>query len=316
MTDRSGPVIETVNLTKIFRSDDVTAVDEINFEVERGDVFGFLGPNGAGKTTTIKMLCGALDPTSGTAIVGGYDIKKEPLKMKDKIGVMPEEPGFYGNMTGKQHLKFYSKFHNLKNPKKNIQKSMELAGIEEYADRKVKGYSHGMRKRLALAQALVNDPEILILDEPTGGLDPQGTHFFRNIVENLNDAGKTIFLSSHILSEVQEVCNRVGIIHEGKILEVELIEDLSKAMAAEQKGYEVKVEGKGIDKEVLEKISDINGVQSLEKTDYGFSAVVEDEDLSTKINKELIENNVQVKSINIEEPNLEEVFLKITEGNK
>jgi len=314
MTDSSEPVIETVDLTKIFKQDDVTAVDRINFEVEKKDVFGFLGPNGAGKTTTIKMLCGALDPTSGTAFVGGHDIIKAPLEMKKKIGVMPEEPGFYEDLTGRHHLKFYSEFHELEDPEKNIERSMELSDIEGYVDRKVKGYSHGMRKRLALAQALVHDPEILILDEPTGGLDPQGTHFFRNIVRNLNEAGKTIFLSSHILSEVQELCNRVGIIHQGEILEVDLIENLSKSMASEQKGYEVRVRGKGIDKEILDKIADISGVLSIEKTGYGLSAFVEDEDISIKVNKELIENDVQVTSINIEEPKLEEVFLKITGG--
>ncbi len=314
MNSTGSPVIETQDLTKIFKSDDVTAVDSINFKVERGDVFGFLGPNGAGKTTTIKMLCGALKPTSGTAKVGGHDIKKESLEMKEQIGVMPEEPGYYGNMTGRQHLNFYSKFHDLKNPRKNIEKSIKLSGIEEYVNRKVKGYSHGMRKRLALAQALVHDPEILILDEPTGGLDPQGTHFFRNMVEKLNNQGKTIFLSSHILSEVQQVCNRVGIIYEGEILEVELIENLSKAIADEEKGYEVKVEGKGFDKDILDSISKMDRIKSIQETDYGFSAVVEEEDLSSKINSKLIKEGAQVKSINIEEPDLEEVFLKITEG--
>ncbi|MFP4143086.1 MAG: ATP-binding cassette domain-containing protein [Thermoplasmata archaeon] len=314
MADKRSPVIETQDLTKIFSSDDVTAVDNINFGVESGDVFGFLGPNGAGKTTTIKMLCGALDPTSGTAIVGGHDIEKEPLKMKEKIGVMPEEPGFYENMTGRQHLKFYAEFHNLEDPEKNIQRSIEISGIKEYVDRKVKGYSHGMRKRLALAQAIVHQPQVLILDEPTGGLDPQGTHFFKNMVEKLNDDGKTIFLSSHILSEVQEVCNRVGIIHEGKILEVDLIENLSRAMANQEKGYEVNVEGKGIENEILDSIKEMNGVRSIEKTDRGFTAMIEDEDLSSKINSKLIEEGAEIKSINVKEPDLEEVFLKITEN--
>lgn len=314
MSSTKSPAIETQNLTKIFKSDDVTAVDNINFKVKKRDVFGFLGPNGAGKTTTIKMLCGAVNPTSGTAKVGGHDIKKEPLKMKEKIGVMPEEPGYYGNMTGRQHLNFYSKLHDLKDPKRNIKKTIELSGIEEYVDRKVKGYSHGMRKRLALAQALVHDPEILILDEPTGGLDPQGTHFFRNMVDRLNNEGKTIFLSSHILSEVQEVCNRVGIIHEGKILEVDLIENLSRAMANQEKGYEVNVEGKGIENEILDSIKEMNGVRSIEKTDRGFTAMIEDEDLSSKINSKLIEEGAEIKSINVKEPGLEEVFLKITEN--
>ncbi len=314
ITDMTAPVIETIDLTKRYRLDGIEAVDNINFVVERGDIFGFLGPNGAGKTTTIRMLCGALDPTSGTAIVGGHDIRKEPLKMKMKIGVIPEQPGFYGNMTGRQHLKFYSDFHETKNPEKNIQIAIELSDIVEYVDRKVKGYSHGMKKRLALAQALVHDPEILILDEPTGGLDPKGTHFFRNIVKDLNEKGKTIFLSSHVLSEVQELCNRVGIIHRGKILEVDLIENLSRAMATEEKGFVVKVKAKDIDENILYKIGAISGVISVEKTETGFSAIVEEENLFVEINKELIDIGVRIRSINLEEPNLEEVFLKITEG--
>ncbi len=314
MSGTRSPVIETQDLTKIFKSEDVTAVDNINFKVEKGDVFGFLGPNGAGKTTAIKMLSGALDPTEGSAEIVGYDIVDEPLKVKEKIGVMPEEPGFYGNMTGREHLKFYVEFYDSDKYEENIEKVIEQTNIGDYVDRKVKGYSHGMKKRLALAQSLIHDPEVLILDEPTGGLDPQGTHFFRNFIEKLHEEGKTIFLSSHILSEVQEVCNRVGIINKGEILEVDLIENLSEDIAESKGEYKIKVEAEGINDEIFNEIEDIEGILSLQKTEIGLTAMVNDDDLSTKINSKLMGNGVKVKSINIKEPDLEEIFLNITEG--
>ncbi len=316
MSSKASKKIEIQNLTKVFksRSDNVKAVDNVSFDVEEGDVFGFLGPNGAGKTTTIKMLCGALDPTSGSAKISEHDITEEPLKVKENIGVMPEEPGFYGNMTGRKHLEFYAEFYDSGDYRDNICDVVDKTSIDEYVDREVKGYSHGMKKRLALAQSLVHDPDVLILDEPTGGLDPQGTHFFRNFIEKLNGEGKTIFLSSHILSEVQEVCNRIGIINEGKILEVDLIENLSKDIAEGKGEYKIKVEAEGIGEEMIDKIEDIDGILSIRRTDIGLTAKVNDDDLSTKINSKLMENGINVKSINIEKPDLEEVFLKITEG--
>ncbi|MFP4051116.1 MAG: ATP-binding cassette domain-containing protein [Thermoplasmata archaeon] len=318
MTSESHSIIEIDRLTKEFRSRSsvVKAVDNISFTVKKGDMFGFLGPNGAGKTTTIRMLCGALDPTSGSVSIDGHDILNEPLKVKETIGVMPEEPGFYGSMTGRQHLKFYAQFYDSGKYVENIEDAIEKTNIKEYVDRKVREYSHGMKKRLALAQSLVHDPDILIMDEPTGGLDPQGTHFFRSFIKDLNKQGKTIFLSSHILSEVQEICNRVGIIRNGQIKTVDLIENLSDRISERKGGYKINIEADGIYDEIISKIEGIDGVLSIESESDKLSVLVNNEDLSSEINSKLIENGVKVKSINIDKPDLEEIFLNITEGDE
>jgi ABC-2 type transport system ATP-binding protein len=226
-------MIVTHDLTKIykgFRTKDVTAVDHIAIEVNEGDIFGFLGQNGAGKTTTINMLTAILLPTFGTAEVCGYDIIKEPQKVKDNVGLMPENPGFYDEMKAFDQLMFYARFYRMSDArrKRKSKELLEQVGLEEAKDRKIGTFSLGMRKRLTIAQALLNEPDLLVLDEPTGGLDPTAKRDFRELIKELNKEGITIFLSSHILPEVEQICNRVGIIHKGEIAAMGSIDKLTK----------------------------------------------------------------------------------------
>jgi ABC-2 type transport system ATP-binding protein len=305
-------MITTQGLTKNFNG--FTAVDRIDFQVKKGDIFGFLGPNGAGKTTTIRMLTTILTPTSGTAQVCGHDILKESLEIRRKIGLMPESPGFYENMKALDILEFYAEFYGI--PKNERRRRaielLEMMGLRDFMRKKIKTYSHGMRKRVALAQALINEPELLILDEPTGGLDPQGTYNFRQMIKGLKEKGMTIFLSSHILPEVQQICNRVGIINKGRIVAVDTIENLTMKIGA--KGSRtVFVTGGGFTQTMMAEVSALKGIMQIQPYETGVNFVVDSQvDLSPEINRILVSQGAIVRSIYVSEANLEDVFLSLT----
>ncbi|MBC7326484.1 ABC transporter ATP-binding protein [bacterium] len=225
-------VIKTEGLTKHFydplRRQAITAVDNLDLIVERGEIFGFLGPNGAGKTTTIKMLLGLIFPTSGQAWVLGNPIGDK--KTREKISYMPENPYFYDYMTGEDLLYFYGGLFGLKGEalRKKVDELLGIVGLSEHRKKELRGYSRGMLQRIGIAQALINDPELLILDEPTSGLDPIAHREVRELLIRLKEQGKTIFLCSHQLSDVEMVCDRVGIMNRGKLVRTGRLEDLLK----------------------------------------------------------------------------------------
>lgn len=307
-------MIEAENLTKIFKSfrKRFTAVDSISFRVKEGEVFGFLGPNGAGKTTTIRMISGLSKPTGGKIYVGEYDMANESIKAKKILGLIPENPGFYDEMKGTDLLYFYASFYDIpKNERKRrVKKLLETVGLNNFMDKKIKTYSYGMKKRFALASALINNPKILILDEPSTGLDPKGIHLFRETIKALNARGTTIFLSSHILSEVEQVCDRVCILNKGKIAGLDSVENLSKKIGMKTR-MNVYIEAEGIDDNILENIKKLSGVLGIEKTETGVNVACR-KDVSYLINETLMKDNVKVKLIRKTEPSLEEIFLKIT----
>ena len=308
-------VIEAQNLTKVFKGfrKSFTAVDSISFRVEKGEVFGFLGPNAAGKTTTIRMISGLSRPTSGRVSVCGYDSILDNVKAKKHIGLIPETPGFYGEMKGIDLLCFYAEFYSLSDRRKKAKELMERIGLDDFTDKKVKTYSHGMKKRLALASSLINDPEILILDEPSTGLDPKGISLFRKLVKELNNEGVTVFLSSHILSEVEQMCDRVCILNKGKIIGLDSVENLSRKIGM-KKRINVFIDAEGINDAVLNSVKKMSDVLSVEKTGTGINVVCS-RNVSSSINEILVRNKVKVNSIRVTEPSLEEIFLKLT-GDK
>lgn len=220
------PALRTTGLTKTYGA--VTAVDSLDMNVEENEIFGFLGPNGAGKTTTIDILLGYTRPTSGSSEILGRPSGDETVR--ERVGVMPEDFGLYPRLTAEEHIEFVAESKGATGT--DVDGLLERVGLEGDGDRRVGGYSKGMKKRLLLATALVGEPDLLVLDEPTGGLDPNGARRIREIVREENERGATVFFSSHILGQVEAVCDRVGIMREGRLAAVDSIEGLRDGVDA------------------------------------------------------------------------------------
>jgi ABC-2 type transport system ATP-binding protein len=212
------PLIELRQLTK--RYGEKTAVDDVSLDVFGGEIFGFLGPNGAGKTTTIKAVVGLLQPTSGTVRVAGHDIQQDPLQAKAASGYVPDEPNLYPKLTGRELLRFVGDLYGVPAAQvdRRLEELLRLFDLTAVADDTIDSYSHGMRQKTSLAAALVHDPKVLVLDEPTVGLDPKSARLIKDILRQLAERGAAIFLSTHILEIAERMCDRIGIIHQGRLI--------------------------------------------------------------------------------------------------
>ncbi|NIM95937.1 MAG: ATP-binding cassette domain-containing protein [Anaerolineales bacterium] len=242
------PVIRTDNLTKRFKN--ITAVNEVSFSVQKGEIFGFLGPNGAGKTTTIGMLLGLVRPTSGSAEILGYDIRGDICSALQQVGAIVENPAFYPYMSGIENLRMFARIDG-GDTQEEIPRIVKSVGLESRGKDKVSTYSMGMRQRLGLASALLGDPELLIMDEPTNGLDPAGMQEMRVFIRRLaKEEGKTVFLSSHLLHEVEQVCDRVLILNKGKVIAQGSVEEL----LSQAYGVEIRIENVEQSVEVLSRL--------------------------------------------------------------
>ena len=219
-------MIKLVNLTKLYGK--LTAVNGINLEVAQGEVFGFLGPNGAGKTTTIKMMAGLLRPTSGSALIGGYDVQQKPLKAKFITGFIPDRPFLYEKLTATEFMHFVAKLYDMNDPKTRISELLGLFGLSEWSEELVENFSHGMKQRLVMASSLLHKPQVLVVDEPMVGLDPRGARLVKDIFKDLASTGVTIFMSTHTLEIVEHMCTRVAIINKGDIIAEGSVEDLGR----------------------------------------------------------------------------------------
>ena len=219
-------LIETQNLVKRFG--DKLAVNNVGFEVHSGEVFGFLGPNGAGKTTTIKMIVGLLQPTSGTVKVAGYDVQSQPLAAKAASGYVPDTPNLYAKLTGRELLRFVGDLYGLdhKQASQRADELLRVLDLSTAADNTVNSYSHGMQQKASLAAALIHDPKVLVLDEPTVGLDPKSARLIKDILRQMAERGAAVFLSTHILEIAERMCDRIGIINKGELVAVGSMEEL------------------------------------------------------------------------------------------
>ena len=227
-------VIETQGLTK--RYGRYTAVDDLSLRVEEGEIFGFLGPNGAGKSTTILMLLGLTEPTSGTALVLGFDPVTKPLEVKRRVGYLPEHVGFYGDMTARENLRYVARLNGISDgeAERKIEEALSAVGLPEEADKPVRTFSRGMRQRLGIAEILIKDPQLVFLDEPTLGLDPDGINRMLDLIVSLSrDRGMSVLFSSHLLHQVERISSRVGIMIKGRLVAEGTIEELARGKFGE-----------------------------------------------------------------------------------
>ncbi|MDS0297213.1 ABC transporter ATP-binding protein [Halogeometricum sp. S1BR25-6] len=293
------------------RSDDVTAVRNLSLTVEEGEVFGFLGPNGAGKSTTINMLLDFVRPTEGAIRVLGFDARAESVDVRARTGVLPEGFDVYDRLTGRQHVEFAASSKRLDENEAEIDAVLERVGIADAADRKAGGYSKGMRQRLALAMALVGDPDLLVLDEPSSGLDPAGAKEMRDIVAEEAERGTTVFFSSHILEQVDAVCDRVGIMREGELVAVDSVDSLREKSDADAT-LRVEVSG-DVSALNAEAVTALDGVHSVTVDDAADSLTVSCVgDAKMAVIDELESQGLDVTDFETREASLEDLFLSYT----
>ena len=311
-------MIEVKNLTKRYGSK--TAVDNVSFTAEEGEILGFLGPNGAGKSTTMNILTGYLSSTEGQALINGIDILEDPVQAKKFIGYLPEQPPLYLDMTVMEYLKFVYSLKKCKLPiKSHLGEICELVKITEVKNRVIKNLSKGYKQRVGLAQALVGNPPVLILDEPTVGLDPKQIIEIRSLIKKLGK-NHTVILSSHILPEVQAVCDKIVIINRGKLVANDTSDKLVQNLSGDHK---LIVRAEGNPAEIRKLLSTIPNMQDVrinrENVEPGVSEFYlnakEGNDIRREVSKRLASRNFPLLMMKSSELTLEEIFLKITTGD-
>ena len=304
-------VIRTENLTKVFkvgfRGKSAAALKGLNLEVNKGEIFGFLGPNGAGKTTTIKILMGLIYPTTGKAWI--LDKEANDIEVKNHIGFLPEQPYFYDYLTSLEFLRFYGQLFGLGKDKlivrmKNL---LSLVGLEDASELQLRKFSKGMLQRIGIAQALINQPDLIVLDEPMSGLDPIGRKEIRDIILRLKDDGKTVFFSTHIISDVEMICDRVGILMKGELVNVGRLDEIMDA-----KVKYVEVIARNVSKEMLAHMEAMGS--SLHETGEHVSIKVKDENKIDAILQVISDGKGRVVSVIPQRETLEEHFMKKTGG--
>lgn len=298
-------IVQTENLSKSFGKEQ--AVSNINLKIRKGEIYGFLGPNGAGKTTTIRMLLGLMKPSSGTVKIFRKDLKKERINILAKVGSLVENPSYYPHLTAYENLEALRKILGV--PKSRIDEVLEIVRLKDAADKKVKGFSLGMKQRLGIAASLLHNPELLILDEPTNGLDPSGIIEIRNLIKRLpEEYGMTIIISSHLLSEIDQMATQVGIVTKGKMI----FQDSIEAM---RRFAQPKVVIKVSDSEKGWRSLVANGIKAEHKDDLIFFDECSDEKVA-HIVQILVQEGVSIYRVEEEKRSLEEIFLQMTTGEQ
>ena len=302
-------VVEVQDLVKDYNG--FKAVDGVTFHVAQGEIFGLLGPNGAGKTTTILMLLGMTEPTAGVVRVCGYDPNKEPLEVKRITGYLPEKVGFYEDLTAKENLLYLTKLNGISEDVaiKRVDEVLNTVGLLEVKDKLVGTYSKGMKQRLGLASVLIKEPKLVILDEPTTGIDPEGTEQVLDLIRKMSrEMGVSILLSSHLLYQVQQVCDRVGIMFRGKMVAQGSIEEIGRQVLGEREGI-MKLTYDYISDEALSKLDGIDGV--LEKKIANNSIILKfNEERKLDIVREVVMRGFLPIEVKGREYSLEEIYIR------
>ena len=301
-------IVEARGLRKAYGP--VQAVDGLDLKVEEGEIYGLLGPNGSGKTTAILVLLGLTEPSSGEVRVVGYNPTREPLKVKRQVGYLPENVGFYDDLTARENLRYIARLNGIpdRDSKKRIEEVLKQVGLAEVADRPVRTYSRGMRQRLGIADVLVKQPRLAILDEPTTGIDPEGASQILDMIVRMRDErGMTILLSSHLLHQVQRVCDRVGIMHRGKLVAEGTVDELSAKTSGEGLEFEAQVRGGG--PWLITALEALEGVRKV--TAEGERLVIAcDEDVRGAIARTILNKGAELLELRRRTFTLEEIYLR------
>ena len=301
-------IVEARGLRKAYGP--VQAVDGLDLKVEEGEIYGLLGPNGSGKTTTILILLGLTEPSSGEVRVVGYNPTREPLKVKRQVGYLPENVGFYDDLTARENLRYIARLNGIpdRDSKKRIEEVLKQVGLAEVADRPVRTYSRGMRQRLGIADVLVKQPRLAILDEPTTGIDPEGASQILDMIVRMRDErGMTILLSSHLLHQVQRVCDRVGIMHRGKLVAEGTVDELGARTSGEGLEFEAQVREGG--PWLITALEALEGVRKV--TAEGERLVIAcDEDVRGAIARTILNKGAELLELRRRTFTLEEIYLR------
>ncbi len=302
-------VVETQNLSK--RYHDKLAVNALNLTVQEGEIFGFLGPNGAGKTTTILMLLGLTEPTNGRALVCGFDPTHEPLEVKRRVGYLPENPGFYEDLSARENLLYMARLNRIPEDesRRRTTEVLEQVGLSDDGRRLVREFSRGMKQRLGIAEVLVKKPRAVILDEPTLGIDPDGAIRILELIKGLNqERNLTVMLSSHQLQQVQEICSRVGIIVKGRLIVQGQMDELGRAILKERQ-WNFLLETAGGTDGLESDLRAIPGIDEIEKRSHGLFLRCT-RDVRPDLMSLLARKNLPLLQLRSEDPTLEEIYLK------
>jgi len=310
----SQSVITVSSLTKYYG--DFKALDAVSFAVEKGWVYGYLGPNGAGKTTTIRTMLGLLKPDQGEIQITSINPAKDPVQALQSLGYAPELPTLQTFFTGEQLLDFTGKMFGLATQarKEKIKQLLDLVGLEEWGDKKIGKYSKGMVQRLSLALALVNDPMVLIMDEPTIGMDPEATAHFRNLFTTLSKQGKTIFISSHLLGEVQRICTHVGMINRGRMV---FDGPITQVLETFTQQWVIEAELKKVTKPMISALKKLDYVQDVKSEENKLRIELkEKKDLRGEISSEIFKHKGVLLSLNLHQITLEDAYLRALKGGQ
>lgn len=310
-------MIKTQDLTKVFKigkkgETELVAVDDLSLEVESGEVFGFLGPNGAGKTTTVRMLTGLIRPSSGSAQVAGFELGEDDTNIRRNVGILTESPGMYERLTAEKNLTIFANLYDVPDIEKSVNKYLSMLDLWERRHDAVGSFSKGMRQKLAVARALIHEPQILFLDEPTTGLDPEASKTVRDFVEELKNEGRTIFMTTHNLDEAERLCDRVGIFQQ-RLLTVDSPSNLREKMF----GRKVVFHLSEVKPEWIDLVTNIAGAGNVEAVDNKLVISLQDPEASNpEIIKALVMAGAQLRFVGEIRHSLEQIYLEMVKSTE
>ncbi|NWG07531.1 MAG: ABC transporter ATP-binding protein [Chloroflexi bacterium] len=306
----SDLVLEAKGLTKQYG--DFVAVDHLDLSIRRGEVFGLLGPNGAGKTTTILMLLGLTEPTGGEVSVLGFDPARQPLSVKKRVGYMPDQVGFYDDLTARENLIYIAKLNGIPRDqiKRRVEEAIERVRLSHVIDQRTATFSRGMRQRLGLADVLIKNPQLIIMDEPTQGLDPELAHEFLDLIHSLKTEGTTILLSSHLLHQVQAICDRVGLFSQGRMVLQGTVSELARKVLGGAYRIQLQAEGPAAKlRKALEGLRDVNAVEM----NNGAIQIEAQKDVRADAAEAVIQAGGRLQGLSVEAQSLDDIYTRYFE---